>query len=73
MPDPTWTSLLPPLLAIGLAIGTRQVYLSLGAGVWLGYALLAGGPLAGLGRTGGTDGGERRRRGGLGARGWHRS
>ena len=48
MPDPTWTSLLPPLLAIGLAIGTRQVYLSLGAGVWLGYALLAGGPLAGL-------------------------
>ena len=49
MPDPTWTSLLPPLLAIGLAIGTRQVYLSLGAGVWLGYALLVGGPLAGLG------------------------
>ena len=48
MPDPTWTSLLPPLLAIGLAIGTRQVYLSLGAGVWLGYALLTGGPLSGL-------------------------
>ena len=42
-PDPTWTSLLPPILAIGLAIGTRQVYLSLGAGVWLGYALLTGG------------------------------
>lgn len=48
--DPTWTSLLPPILAIGLAIGTRQVYLSLGAGVWLGYTILAGwNPLAGLG------------------------
>ncbi|WP_412068848.1 Na+/H+ antiporter NhaC family protein [Rubrivirga sp. IMCC43871] len=48
--DPTWTSLLPPVLAIGLAIGTRQVYLSLGAGVWLGFTILAGGnPLAGLG------------------------
>ncbi|WP_412061853.1 Na+/H+ antiporter NhaC family protein [Rubrivirga sp. IMCC45206] len=48
--DPTWTSLLPPILAIGLAIGTRQVYLSLGAGVWLGFTILAGGnPLAGLG------------------------
>lgn len=49
-PDPSWTSLLPPLVAIGLAVATRQVYLSLGAGVWLGYTLLAGGnPLAGLG------------------------
>ncbi|MGB3545043.1 Na+/H+ antiporter NhaC family protein, partial [Rubrivirga sp.] len=48
--DPTWTSLLPPLLAIGLAIGTRQVYLSLGAGVWLGFTILNGwDPLAGLG------------------------
>ncbi|MDT7855964.1 Na+/H+ antiporter NhaC family protein [Rubrivirga sp. S365] len=49
-PDPSWTSLLPPLLAIGLAIGTRQVYLSLGAGVWLGFTILADGdPFAGLG------------------------
>ena len=48
--DPSWTSLLPPVLAIGLAIGTRQVYLSLGAGVWLGFTILGGGnPLAGLG------------------------
>lgn len=48
--EPSWTSLLPPLLAIGLAIGTRQVYLSLGAGVWLGFTILAGwDPLAGLG------------------------
>jgi Na+/H+ antiporter NhaC len=55
MPDPSWTSLLPPLLAIGLAIGTRQVYLSLGAGVWLGFTILAGwDPLAGL--AGAVDG-----------------
>ena len=48
--DPTWTSLLPPLIAIGLAIGTRQVYLSLGAGIWLGFTILVGGnPLTGLG------------------------
>ena len=40
----------PKDLAIGLAIWTRQVYLSLGAGVWLGYTILAGwNPLAGLG------------------------
>ena len=49
MPDPTWISLLPPLLAIVLAIWTRQVYLSLAAGVWLGWTVLAGwNPLAGL-------------------------
>ena len=49
-PDPTWTSLLPPVVAIGLAVSTRQVYLSLGAGVWLGFAILTGwSPLAGLG------------------------
>ncbi|PIE19429.1 MAG: C4-dicarboxylate ABC transporter [Proteobacteria bacterium] len=49
MLEPTWISLLPPLLAIALAIGTRQVYLSLAAGVWLGTSLIAGGALAGLG------------------------
>ncbi len=50
MPEPSWISLLPPLLAIALAIGTRQVYLSLAAGVWLGYTILAGwNPLTGLG------------------------
>ncbi len=43
------TVLLPPLLAISLALITRQVYLSLAAGIWIGYALLAGGaPLSGL-------------------------
>lgn len=49
MPEPTWISLLPPVLAIVLAIGTRQVYLALAAGVWLGTTALAGwDPLAGL-------------------------
>jgi Na+/H+ antiporter NhaC len=43
-------SLLPPLLAITLALVTRQVYLALGGGIWLGCILLAGGnPLTGLG------------------------
>jgi tetracycline resistance efflux pump len=47
--DPSFTSLLPPLLAIGLAIGTRQVYLSLAAGVWLGWTVVAGwNPFSGL-------------------------
>jgi tetracycline resistance efflux pump len=37
------------VLAIGLAILTRQVYLSLAAGVWLGWTIFAGwNPLAGL-------------------------
>ena len=49
-PDPSFVSLLPPLLAIALALLTRQVYLSLAAGVWLGYTVLAGwNPFAGLG------------------------
>lgn len=50
MPDPGWISILPPLLAIVLAIVTRQVYLSLAAGVWLGWAIIEGwDPAAGLG------------------------
>jgi Na+/H+ antiporter NhaC len=36
-----WLSLLPPLIAIGLAIKTRQVYFSLGAGIWLGWTVLS--------------------------------
>ncbi len=40
MSDPGWTSVLPPLLAIALAIGTRQVYLSLAGGIWLGWIIL---------------------------------
>ena len=43
-----FVSLLPPLLAIGLAIYTRQVFVALAAGIWLGYTILAGwNPLAG--------------------------
>jgi len=43
-----WLSILPPILAIGLAIATRQVILSLFAGVWIGWVIVAGGnPLAG--------------------------
>lgn len=50
MTEPTWISVLPPLLAIVLAIATRQVYLSLAGGIWLGWAILEGwNPLAGLG------------------------
>lgn len=50
MSDPTWISVLPPVLAIVLAIWTRQVYLSLAGGLVLGYTILAGwNPLAGVG------------------------
>ena len=40
--DPGWLSLLPPLLAILLALVFREVVLSLFAGVWLGALLLNG-------------------------------
>ncbi len=41
-------SLLPPLAAIGLALWSRQVFLSILAGLWLGYLYLSGGnPLTG--------------------------
>lgn len=49
MNDPTWISVLPPLLAIALAIGTRQVYLSLAGGIWLGWTILLNwNPAAGI-------------------------
>jgi len=49
MNDPTWISVLPPLLAIVLAIVTRQVYLSLAGGIWLGWTiLLSWNPAAGV-------------------------
>jgi len=42
-------SVLPPLLAIGLAIRTKQVYLSLLTGIWLGWTILSGwNPLTGI-------------------------
>ena len=44
-----WVVLLPPIIAIALALWTRQVYLSLMAGVWIGTTILAGGnPVLGL-------------------------
>ena len=35
-------SILPPLVAIGLALWTRQVFLALAVGIWMGYIILAG-------------------------------
>ena len=44
-----WIVLLPPVVAIALALYTRQIYLSLFAGLWLGTTVLAGGnPILGL-------------------------
>lgn len=40
--EPGWLSLLPPLAAIALALVTREVVLSLFAGIWLGALILAG-------------------------------
>jgi Na+/H+ antiporter NhaC len=46
---PTWLSVLPPVLAIALAIATRQVFVSLFLGIWAGTTILAeGDPLSGL-------------------------
>ena len=35
-------SLIPPLVAIVLAIKTKQVYISLLSGIWLGWMVLSG-------------------------------
>lgn len=44
-----WIVLLPPIVAIALALWTKEVYLSLFAGLWLGTTILAGGnPILGL-------------------------
>ncbi len=44
-----WVSVIPPVLAIALAIWTKQVYLSLALYIWLGWTLINGGnPLSGL-------------------------
>ena len=42
MADPSWYSVLPPVIAIVLAIWTKQVILSLFAGIWMGFTLLNG-------------------------------
>lgn len=47
-----WISVLPPLTAIILAIITRQVFISLGIGIWIGWTILSGwNPLTGLAST----------------------
>ena len=49
MNEPSWISLLPTVLAIVLAIWSRQVYVSLAAGIWIGWTILEGwDPLVGL-------------------------
>lgn len=55
MNDPGWYSILPPVLAIVLAIWSKQVILSLFAGIWIGFTILNGfNPLIGV--TAGLDG-----------------
>lgn len=55
MTEPAWYSVLPPVLAIVLAIWTKQVILALFAGIWIGYTLLNGmNPIVGV--TAGLDG-----------------
>ena len=47
--DPQWYSVLPPIIAIILAIKTKQVIPSLFAGIWIGATLLSDfNPLLGL-------------------------
>ena len=54
MTDPGWLSILPPLLAIVLAIWSKQVILSLFAGIWMGFLILHGfNPVTGV--TAGLD------------------
>ena len=50
MYEANWMSFIPPLLAIGLAIVTRQVILSLSVGIWIGFCLLESvNPVSGIG------------------------
>ncbi len=55
MIEPSALSLLPPVIAITLAIWTRQVYVALATGIWLGWTIVAGGnPVRGI--VGAIDG-----------------
>ena len=47
-----WLSVLPPVLAIGLALATRQVIVALLLGVWLGAAIAEGNPATAFLRVG---------------------
>jgi Na+/H+ antiporter NhaC len=47
-----WLSILTPVLAIFMAIRTKQVYISLTLGIWLGWTIIHGGnPLTGFIQT----------------------
>ena len=47
-----WLSVLPPVLAIVMAIRTKQVYISLMVGIWLGWTIINGwNPLQGAAET----------------------
>ena len=47
-----WLSILPPLLAIFLAIKTKHVYISLALGIWLGWTIInSWNPLSGAIQT----------------------
>ena len=47
-----WLSILPPVLAIFLAIKTKHVYISLTVGIWLGWTIINGwNPLTGFIQT----------------------
>lgn len=48
----TWLSLIPPIVAIGLALWTREVVLSLFAGIWVGSLFLVSfNPFAGTAQS----------------------
>ena len=51
VPDSSWVSILPPIVAIVLALITRQAHLALFVGVWLGAIILNGGIISGLTTT----------------------
>ena len=48
----SWLSVLPPLLAISLALITRQVIVALVLGIWLGATILTGDPAGAFLRVG---------------------
>lgn len=49
MTDASWYSILPPIIAIILAIWSKQVILSLFAGIWMGFTILSGfNPITGV-------------------------
>ncbi len=49
MYESNWMAVIPPLLAIVLAIVTRQVIVSLGIGIWIGFCILESvNPLSGI-------------------------